>query len=459
MDMVTKALNMPPSAALNRSQSHTVLTNPKKELRVRRRRSQSITVPESEVGSMLAAAKVRAMTMEQNDDVPRIDVAEEDRTKGPQEGIPKSLGELKEFLGLYSADAAAEDAVLKTIVDGTKADHKPEEPKEPGKVVVHNDRRRRSRRSRSRSMSRSSITSLADDDQTQSSSSRRKSSSVGSSRRYSVTDSTVSHLTEGDFREAEAQDIDFLPWAHPPTQQIRKDWQYRVGQRGLGYYYQSQDPVVMKRKRLSRSLDLFFAGARATGSSSSQSSSSQSSVQKNQKGWGSQAMAALRRDDAEALRKALVTTSVTQEHLVANLMLRVKGGNSFYYGDVRVLSGIDSNPLPPFPGDTILHLALRHQRSIPFIAMLLKLGADRRMTNNCGETPLDIDPIAMQRADAILLKDYGLADDDDPNDDPDDDPGEHRKMDYTRVHTLANVATRKSKLPTRARRVSKGLFV
>ena len=85
----------------------------------------------------------------------------------------------------------------------------------------------------------------------------------------------------------------------------------------------------------------------------------------------------------QALRAAYTATAPTHEDGVINLNSRVKGGASWYYGDFYVRLGIDPEPFPPRPGDTLLHMALRHKRSASFVATILHLGADKEIANNC----------------------------------------------------------------------------
>ena len=81
---------------------------------------------------------------------------------------------------------------------------------------------------------------------------------------------------------------------------------------------------------------------------------------------------------------------------------RVKGGASWYYGDFYVRLGIDPEPFPPRPGDTLLHMALRHKRSASFVATILHLGADKEIANNCGEKAYELDPAAFKLAEALV---------------------------------------------------------
>ncbi|KAJ1445300.1 hypothetical protein M885DRAFT_626299 [Pelagophyceae sp. CCMP2097] len=114
-------------------------------------------------------------------------------------------------------------------------------------------------------------------------------------------------------------------------------------------------------------------------------------------GWGRQAFQALENDDANALRTAAQNGAPHQEDVSIRLGMKAKGGNSFYYDDHRVSAGFDRNPLPPRPGDTLLHVALRHYRSPKVIATLLELGAPREAVNSAGETPKDVNPQLLRR--------------------------------------------------------------
>jgi len=68
------------------------------------------------------------------------------------------------------------------------------------------------------------------------------------------------------------------------------------------------------------------------------------------------------------LRSAFAQTSTNLEDGKVNLNIKVKGGSSWYYGDKYVRMGVDPEPFPPRPGDTLLHMALRHKRSTAFVA-------------------------------------------------------------------------------------------
>ena len=46
--------------------------------------------------------------------------------------------------------------------------------------------------------------------------------------------------------------------------------------------------------------------------------------------------------------------------------------------------------------------ALRHKRSIPFVAMLLQLGADKKIKNNCGVAAEDMNPVDFAMAEELL---------------------------------------------------------
>lgn len=113
-------------------------------------------------------------------------------------------------------------------------------------------------------------------------------------------------------------------------------------------------------------------------------------------------MAALAADDAVAIKTAMERTASNRQEVLSHLQCKAKGGNSFYYDDLRVGPN-DSVQFYPEPGDTILHMAVRYKRSTPFIAELLDLGADRTTTNNAGFTPVDLDPDAIRRADKCAI--------------------------------------------------------
>ena len=85
-----------------------------------------------------------------------------------------------------------------------------------------------------------------------------------------------------------------------------------------------------------------------------------------------------------------------------NLNMRVKGGSSWYYGDKYVRMGLDPEPFPPRPGDTLLHMALRHKRSTAFVATLLELGADRKIRNRCGEMAEEVHPLDFASAEDLM---------------------------------------------------------
>ena len=104
----------------------------------------------------------------------------------------------------------------------------------------------------------------------------------------------------------------------------------------------------------------------------------------------------------QALRAAYTATAPTHEDGVINLNSRVKGGASWYYGDFYVRLGIAPEPFPPRPGDTLLHMALRHKRSASFVATILHLGADKEIANNCGEKAYELDPAAFKLAEALV---------------------------------------------------------
>ena len=80
----------------------------------------------------------------------------------------------------------------------------------------------------------------------------------------------------------------------------------------------------------------------------------------------------------------------------------MRGGASWYYGDLYVRLGVDREPFPPRAGDTLLHLALRYKRSPAFIATLLQLGADKKIKNNPGIEADAVDPHLFQKAEALL---------------------------------------------------------
>ena len=82
--------------------------------------------------------------------------------------------------------------------------------------------------------------------------------------------------------------------------------------------------------------------------------------------------------------------------------MKVKGGSSWYYGDVYVRLGVDPEPFPPRAGDTLLHMAQRHNRSIEFVATLLQLGADKKIVNNCGIAAEDVNPHMIQQAEELM---------------------------------------------------------
>ena len=56
------------------------------------------------------------------------------------------------------------------------------------------------------------------------------------------------------------------------------------------------------------------------------------------------------------LKSAASDMAASIEELKFNLATQAKGGNSWYYDDVRVRAGYDPDPLPPKPGDTLLHM-------------------------------------------------------------------------------------------------------
>ena len=113
----------------------------------------------------------------------------------------------------------------------------------------------------------------------------------------------------------------------------------------------------------------------------------------------------------QALRAAYTATAPTHEDGVINLNSRVKGGASWYYGDFYVRLGIDPEPFPPRPGDTLLHMALRHKRSASFVATILHLGADKEIANNCGEKAHELDPAAFKLAEALVEQMHELGPD------------------------------------------------
>ena len=53
-------------------------------------------------------------------------------------------------------------------------------------------------------------------------------------------------------------------------------------------------------------------------------------------------------------------------------------------------------------GDTLLHMAQRHNRSIEFVATLLQLGADKKIVNNCGIAAEDVNPHMIQQAEELM---------------------------------------------------------
>ena len=119
-------------------------------------------------------------------------------------------------------------------------------------------------------------------------------------------------------------------------------------------------------------------------------------------GWGRLAIAALENNDVKQLRSAAATTSTGLEELKVNLNMRVKGGSSWYYGDKYVRMGLDPEPFPPRPGDTLLHMALRHKRSTAFVATLLQLGSDRKIRNRCGEAAEEVHPLDFASAEDLM---------------------------------------------------------
>lgn len=212
---------------------------------------------------------------------------------------------------------------------------------------------------------------------------RCSSSSFSSECQYSLEDTNSSfeeQAIQAKLEEAESVGSTFVACPKPMTEVLPPLWTFRLGPYGVGYYYET-------------------AGAVKMGPTYAKVVTQRD---RPKLGWGRLAYRALVDDDGTAVRTALEKTTSGQEDVASCLASVVKGGSSFYYGDLRVLAGHDDCPLTPEPGDTLLHMAIRHRRSTAFIATLLDLGADRTAVNKAGETPTDLDPLAMGRADEHL---------------------------------------------------------
>ena len=109
-------------------------------------------------------------------------------------------------------------------------------------------------------------------------------------------------------------------------------------------------------------------------------------------GWGRRAFAALERNDYEEIHNACLYGTFTKDDITTRARMKVKGGFSFYYDDYRVSGGKEKVVFPPRPGDTLLHVALRHHRSARIIATLLQLGSDPMQENYAGEAAIDVNP-------------------------------------------------------------------
>lgn len=208
-------------------------------------------------------------------------------------------------------------------------------------------------------------------------------SSFSSEDRYSIDEEDPSleeQAIQAKLEEAELVGSTYVACPTPRPIAPGSLWKFRLGPYGVGYYYSNASAVKVDR------MDAKV-------------------VKKTHRptlGWGRLAYRAMVDDDGDAVRTALEKTTSGQDDIASCLASVFKGGSSFYYGDLRVRAGHDDCPLVPEPGDTLLHMAIRHKRSTTFIATLLDLGADRTAVNKAGETPTDIDPLAIYRADEYL---------------------------------------------------------
>jgi hypothetical protein len=184
-------------------------------------------------------------------------------------------------------------------------------------------------------------------------------------------------LEPRDFADAEERDAEFLETPTPLPAAV-PGWGFRVGPRGLGYYKTTAEKIAPKA--MPKQADKF----------------------ERKMGWGRLAIAALENNNVKQLRSAAATTSTGLEELKVNLNMRVKGGSSWYYGDKYVRMGLDPEPFPPRPGDTLLHMALRHKRSTAFVATLLQLGSDRKIRNRCGEAAEEVHPLDFASAEDLM---------------------------------------------------------
>ncbi|KAK7233229.1 hypothetical protein SO694_000382124 [Aureococcus anophagefferens] len=184
-------------------------------------------------------------------------------------------------------------------------------------------------------------------------------------------------LEPRDFADAEERDAEFLETPTPLPAAV-PGWGFRVGPKGLGYYKTTAEKVAPKA--VPKQADKF----------------------ERKMGWGRLAIAALENNNVKQLRSAAATTSTGLEELKVNLNMRVKGGSSWYYGDKYVRMGLDPEPFPPRPGDTLLHMALRHKRSTAFVATLLQLGSDRKIRNRCGEAAEEVHPLDFASAEDLM---------------------------------------------------------
>ena len=184
-------------------------------------------------------------------------------------------------------------------------------------------------------------------------------------------------LEPRDFADAEERDAAFLETPTPLPAAV-PGWGFRVGPEGLGYYKTKAEKIAPKA--VPKQADKF----------------------ERKMGWGRLAIAALENNDVKQLRSAAATTSTGLEELKVNLNMRVKGGSSWYYGDKYVRMGLDPEPFPPRPGDTLLHMALRHKRSTAFVATLLQLGSDRKIRNRCGEAAEEVHPLDFASAEDLM---------------------------------------------------------
>ena len=190
-------------------------------------------------------------------------------------------------------------------------------------------------------------------------------------------------LDKDDFRTAERAGNNFLEAAAPLADAV-DGWAFRVGPQGLGYYK-------------------IEAGAKAKRRVQPRVAKIHNDYEKRQ-GWGRRAMAAFIANDAKMLKSAYSTTANSIEEGRINLNMKVKGGASWYYGDVYVRLGVDPEPFPPRAGDTLLHMALRHKRSIPFVATLIQLGADKKIKNNSGVAAEEVSPADFALAEELVVQ-------------------------------------------------------